>query len=112
MPLSLLGICVSLQQPRAYLNPAGVSLQLHLGTHAGASIAVHKLLRFTSSGSTASAPYINRNGVKFVALHIVVLRLQIVVGMTSAQLPFFSPSSIFLIASNINVLALSTAPLD
>jgi hypothetical protein len=32
--------------------------------------------------------------------------------MTYTHLPFFSPSSIFLIASKIKVLAHSTAPLD
>jgi hypothetical protein len=32
--------------------------------------------------------------------------------MTSAHLPFFSPSSIFLIASKIKALARSTVPLD
>jgi hypothetical protein len=50
--------------------------------------------------------------VKFVALHTVVSWLHTVVGMTSAHLPFFSPSSIFLIASKIREFALSTAPLD
>jgi hypothetical protein len=76
------------------------------------SVAVHKLWYFISSSSTASAPYINRNGVKFVAMHTVLLWLHTTVGMTSAHLPFFSPSSIFLIASKIREFALSTAPLD
>jgi hypothetical protein len=44
------------------------------------------------------APYINWKGVKFVALHTVVLWLHTTVGMSSTHLPFFSPSSIFLIA--------------
>jgi hypothetical protein len=58
------------------------------------------------------APYINRKGVKFVALHTVVLWLYKAVGMTSAHLPFFSPSSIFLIALKIRDFTLSTTPLD
>jgi hypothetical protein len=41
--------------------------------HTWVSIAVWKLQCFISSGSTASAPYISRKGVKFVALHTVVL---------------------------------------
>jgi hypothetical protein len=80
--------------------------------HTKVSIAVHKLRCFISSGSTASAPYINQNGVKFVALHAMVLWLHTVVGMTSAHLSFLSPSSIFLIASKIREFTLSTAPLD
>jgi hypothetical protein len=44
--------------------------------------------------------------VKFVALQTVVLWLYTAFGMTSTYLPFFSPSSIFLVASNIKVLAL------
>jgi hypothetical protein len=76
------------------------------------SVAVHKLRCFTSSGSTASALYISWNGVKFVALHTIVLRLYTTFDITSAHLPFFSLSSIFLIASNIKALALSTTPLD
>jgi hypothetical protein len=80
--------------------------------HAGVSVAVHKLWCFISSGSTVSAPYINHNGVNFAALHTVVLWLHTAVGMTSAHLPFFSPSSIFLIASKIREFALSTASLD
>jgi hypothetical protein len=50
--------------------------------------------------------------VKFVALHTVVLWLHTAVGMTSAHLPFFLPSSIFLITSKIREFALSIAPLD
>jgi hypothetical protein len=69
--------------------------------HAGVSVAVRKLRCFTSSDSTASSPYIKWKGVKIDALHTVVLWLHTVVGMTSAHLPFFLPSSIFLIASNI-----------
>jgi hypothetical protein len=75
------------------------------------SVVVCKLRCFISSSSTASAPYINQNGVKFVALHTMVLWLHTTVGMTSVHLPFFSPSSIFLIASKIREFALSTAPL-
>jgi hypothetical protein len=80
--------------------------------HTRASIVVHKIQYFTSSGSILSAPYINWNGVKFVALQNVVLWLHTALGMISTHLPFFSPSSIFLIALNIRTLALSTAPLD
>jgi hypothetical protein len=79
--------------------------------HDGASIAVHKLRCFTSSSSTTSASYINQNGAKFVAL-TVVLWLYTTLGMTFTHFPFFLPSSIFLIASNIRALTLSTAPLD
>jgi hypothetical protein len=56
--------------------------------------------------NTTSAPYISQNGVKFVTLETVVVWLHTTLGMTSAHLHFFSPSSIFLIASNIWVLAL------
>jgi hypothetical protein len=80
--------------------------------HTVVSLAVDKLQCFISSGNTALAPNINQNGVKFDALHIVVLWLHTAVGMTSAHLPLFSPSSIFLIASKIREFALSTAPLD
>jgi hypothetical protein len=80
--------------------------------HVGTFVAVRRLRCFTSSGNTASAPYISRNGVKFVTLETIVSWLHTALIMTSAHLLFFSPSSIFLIASNIRVLALSTAPLD
>jgi hypothetical protein len=50
--------------------------------------------------------------VMFVSLHTVVLWLHMAVGMTSTNLPFFSPSSIFLNALKIKEFALSTAPLD
>jgi hypothetical protein len=80
--------------------------------HEGASFVVHKLQCFTSSSSTASASYISHKGVEFVALHTVVLWLHTTCGMTSAHLPFFLPLSIFVIASNIRVFALSTASLD
>jgi hypothetical protein len=79
--------------------------------HTGASVAVCKFQCFTSSGNTASVLYINRNGVKFVALQTIVLWPHTAFSMTSAHLPFFSPSNIFLIASNIKALSLSTAPL-
>jgi hypothetical protein len=78
----------------------------------GVSVAVRKLQYFISSSSTTLASYINRNGVKFVVLHIVMLWLHTVVGMTSVHLLFFSPSNIFLIALKIREFALSTAPLD
>jgi hypothetical protein len=65
--------------------------------HARASIVVHKLRCFTSSGSTTSAPYISWDGVKFVPLHTVVLWLHTTFGTTSTHLPSFSPSSIFLL---------------
>jgi hypothetical protein len=80
--------------------------------HARASIPIHRLRCFTSSSSTASAPYINRNGVKFVALQTIILWLHTALGMASVNFPFFSLFSIFLIDSNIKALVLSTAPLD
>jgi hypothetical protein len=43
--------------------------------HDGASAIVRKLLCLISSGSTVSAPNNNQNGVKLVALQIVVLWL-------------------------------------
>jgi hypothetical protein len=62
------------------------------------SVLAHKLRCFISSGSIAFAPYINQNGVNFVARHtVVVLWLHIAVGMTSTHFPFFSPSNIFFI---------------
>jgi lantibiotic modifying enzyme len=63
--------------------------------HAGVAVAVLKLQCFTSSRRTASAPYINRNNMKFVALHIVVLWLHTACGMTSTHFLFFSPVRIF-----------------
>jgi hypothetical protein len=80
--------------------------------HGGVSIVVLKLRCFISFGNTASAPYINRKGVKFVSLHTVVLWLHTMVGMTSAHFPFFSPCNNLLIASKIIELALSTASFD
>jgi hypothetical protein len=56
--------------------------------HTVVSVAVHKLQCFISSGSTGSAPYVNQNSVKFVALHSVVLWLHTTVGMTCQK---FSP---------------------
>jgi hypothetical protein len=79
--------------------------------HTGVVVTVHKNRCFTSSGRTASAPYICWNSVKFVALHTIVLWLHTACGMTSVHFPFFSLSRIFLISSNISPLALSTAPL-
>jgi hypothetical protein len=80
--------------------------------HGTVSVAIRRLQRFISSGNIASAPYINRKGVKFIALETVVLWLHTAVGMTSIHFPFFSPSNIFFIALNIRELALSTAPFD
>jgi hypothetical protein len=80
--------------------------------HGTVSVAVRRLRCFISSGNIASAPYISRKGVKFVALQTVVLWLHTVVGMTSAHFSFFSPSNIFFIASNIRELALSITPFD
>jgi hypothetical protein len=76
--------------------------------HARVVVTVRKLQCFTSSGRTL---YISWNGVKFVALHTVVLWLHTACGMTSTHFLFFSPTRIFLIASNIRPLALSTPPL-
>jgi hypothetical protein len=76
--------------------------------HGTVSVVVHKLWCFISSGNIAFVPYINKKGVKFVALQTVVLWLHTVVGMTSAHFPFFSPSNIFLIDSKIRELSLST----
>jgi hypothetical protein len=59
--------------------------------HVGALIVVRKLQYFTSSDSTASAPYINQKDIKFVALHTIVLWLHSACGMTSAHFPFFHP---------------------
>jgi hypothetical protein len=80
--------------------------------HGTVSLAIRRLQCFISSGNIASAPYINQKGVKFIALETIVLWLHTVVGMTFAHFPFFSPSNIFFIASNIRELALSTAPFD
>jgi hypothetical protein len=80
--------------------------------HETVFVAVHRFRCFISSGNIASAPYINRKGVKLIALQIVVLCLHTAVGMTSAHFPFFSPSNIFFIALNIRELTLSTAPFD
>jgi hypothetical protein len=93
------------------LSDSSWSFSSALLGHMGAPAVVHKLRCFTSSGRTTSAPYISLNGIKFVALHTIVLCLHTACGITSACCPFFSPSSIFLIASNIRVFALSTAPL-
>jgi hypothetical protein len=80
--------------------------------HGTVSVVIRSLWCFISAGNIASASYINRKGVKFVALEIVVLWLHTGVGMTSAHFPFFSPSNIFFIASNIRELALSTIQFD
>jgi hypothetical protein len=88
---------LSLSDSNKYFSSA--SLQ-----HAGVTVAIIKLRCFTSSGRTASAPYISQNGKKFVALHTVVLWLRTAWGMTSTHFPFFLPSRIFLIASNIRPL--------
>jgi hypothetical protein len=94
------------------LSSSNKSLSSALLGHAGTSADVCRLRCFTSSGSTASTLYISQNGVKFVGLEIVMLWFHTALGMTSGHLPFFSPSSIFLITSNIRALALSTVPLD
>jgi hypothetical protein len=49
------------------------------------SVVARKLQCFISSGSIAPAPYINQNGVKFVAQQTVVLWLHTAIGMTSAH---------------------------
>jgi hypothetical protein len=67
---------------------------------------------FDFLGNTASASNSSLNGVKLVALQVVVLWLHNVLCMTSTHLNFFSPSSILLIATNIKALALFTAPFD
>jgi hypothetical protein len=103
--LCKLATALSLSGSNKYLSSASLG-------HAGTSAVVHRRRCFTSSGNTASALYISQNGVKFVALETIVLWLHTALGMTSANLPFFSLSSIFLIASNIRALALSTVPLD
>jgi hypothetical protein len=72
----------------------------------------HKLQCFISSGSIASALYINQNDVNFVARQTVVLWLRTAAGMTSAHFPFFAPSNIFFIAWKIKQFAFSTAPFD
>jgi hypothetical protein len=80
--------------------------------HGGVSIVVLKLRCFISFGNTASAPYINQKGVKFVALDTVMLWLHTAVGITSAHFPFFSPCNILLIALKIKELDLLTASFD
>jgi hypothetical protein len=94
------------------LSGSNRSLSLASLGQGGAFIVVQKLLCLISSRSTTSTPNNNLNGVNFVAMETVVLSLHIALGITSAHLAFFLHSRIFLIASNINVLALSTAPLD
>jgi hypothetical protein len=76
------------------------------------SAVVHKLWCLISSGNTTLALNSSWNGVKLVALQTIVLWLHTALGITLAHLPFFSPSRIFLIASNIITLALSTTPVD
>jgi hypothetical protein len=63
--------------------------------HVGVTIVVLKLQCITSLGRTAIAPYIGQNGMKFVALHTVVLWLHTACGVTFTHFPFFSPSRIF-----------------
>jgi hypothetical protein len=91
------------------LSDSSMSFSLASVGHAGVCVAVRKLQCFTSSGRTTSTLYISQNGEKFVALHTVVLCLHTACGMASAYFPFFSPSRIFLIASNIRPFALSIA---
>jgi hypothetical protein len=80
--------------------------------HGGAPTVVRRLWCLISFNSTASTLNTNRNGVKLVALQTIVLWLHTALGMTSAHLSFFSPSSIFWTTSKIKELAHSTAPLD
>jgi hypothetical protein len=69
--------------------------------HAILSAVARKHQCFISSSSIAFAPYINRNGVKFVAQQTIVLWLHTTIGVTSADFPFFYPSNIFFIAWKI-----------
>jgi hypothetical protein len=71
-----------------------------------ASNIVLELLCLILSGVTTSASNSSRNIEKFVALETDVLWLHITFSITSAHLPFFLPSRIFLIALKIRVLAL------
>jgi hypothetical protein len=80
--------------------------------HGTVYVVVCRLWCFISSGNNASASYISRKGVKFIALQTMVLWLHTVVGMTSSHFPFFSPSNIFFIDSKTRELAFSTAPFD
>jgi hypothetical protein len=48
-----------------------------------------------SSGMTSSSQYSNQNGVKFVALDVVVLWDQMTLGNSSAHFPLPFPSSSF-----------------
>jgi hypothetical protein len=73
------------------LSDSSKSFSSALPGHGVLPAATHKLRCFISTGSIAFAPYINQNGVKFVALQTVVLWLHTIVGMTSAHFPFFSP---------------------
>jgi hypothetical protein len=65
-----------------------------------------------SSGVIASVPNNRWNGVKLVALETIVLCDQISFGNSSVHFPFFWSYKQFLIPENINLFALSTAPLD
>jgi hypothetical protein len=77
-----------------------------------ASVVVHELSCLISFGVTTSTPNKSLKGVEFVAMDTEVLWLQTAFGITSAYLPFFSPSRHFLIASKIKAFARSTALLD
>jgi hypothetical protein len=59
---------------------------------------VRGLLRLISSGNIASTPNNSWKGVKLVALQTMVLWLHTTLSMTFAHLPYFLPSSIFLMA--------------
>jgi hypothetical protein len=80
------------------LSDSSKSFSSALIGHTGAPVMVRKLRCLTSFGRTTSAPYISLNDIKFVALHTIMLWLHTTCGMTAAHFPFFSPSSIFLIA--------------
>jgi vacuolar-type H+-ATPase subunit I/STV1 len=94
------------------LSDSNKSLSLASVGQGTTSSIVQWLLCLISFGIAASALNNNWNGEKFIALETDVLWLHIVLGITSSHLQFFSPSKIFLIASKIKVLALSTVPLD
>jgi hypothetical protein len=73
-----------------------------------ASGIIRVILCLIFSGVTTSAPNISQNSEKFVA-HVLWLHITFVI--TSPNLPFFLPSTIFLFASKIRAFAISTAPL-
>jgi hypothetical protein len=78
--------------------------------HGGASVVVCRLWCLISSGSTTSALNNNQKRGEVGGSGDRSVVTLYCLGMTSAHLPFFSPLSIFLIASKINALARSTTP--